>query len=79
MCCMQAWDNFAHEYRELRRSFRDDEYSAIAAVNPPRGPLSQVYRGCQCGVRPWKSGGCHVTVHDKYGKCQVVPWDVCML
>lgn len=32
-------ENFQNEYSALRRSFRENEYGRIAALNPPKGPV----------------------------------------
>jgi hypothetical protein len=39
---LQGWDNFRQEWKQLRRSFRYDEYKRISALNPPQTPLGQV-------------------------------------
>lgn len=39
---MQAWNNFGQEWKQLRRSFRYDEYKKIAEANPPQGPIGKL-------------------------------------
>ena len=34
---VQGWDNYKKEFRQLRRSFRVDEYNTISDLNPPQG------------------------------------------
>ena len=38
----QGWENYKKEFRQLRRSFRMDEYSTISQLNPPRNPAARV-------------------------------------
>ena len=44
----QGWDNYKKEFRQLRRSFRVDEYNTISDLNPPTGFYGKVKRCCQC-------------------------------
>eukprot|EP00879_Flechtneria_rotunda_P018613 GHRR01019531.1.p1 GENE.GHRR01019531.1~~GHRR01019531.1.p1 ORF type:complete len:370 (+),score=88.15 GHRR01019531.1:229-1338(+) len=37
-----AWRNFGQEWLQLRRSFRYDEYNAVARANPPKSLLGKV-------------------------------------
>lgn len=47
-----AVENFQYEYAALRRSFREDEYGRIAALNPPTGPVGWLaYRAGEGVVR----------------------------
>ena len=39
---MQGWDNYKKEFRQLRRSFRTDEYNTISDLNPPTGFFGKV-------------------------------------
>ena len=39
---LQGGDNFAREFKQLRRSFRFNEYKSISDVNPPRNFLERV-------------------------------------
>ena len=39
---VQGGDNFAREFKQLRRSFRFNEYQSISAVNPPRNFIERV-------------------------------------
>ena len=39
---MQGWDNFRKEAKQLRRSFRFNEYKEIRAQNPPRNFFTRV-------------------------------------
>ena len=41
-CCLQGGDNFAREFKQLRRSFRFNEYKSISDVNPPRNFVERV-------------------------------------
>ena len=40
---LQGWDNFRKEAKQLRRSFRFNEYKDISAQNPPRNFFTKVY------------------------------------
>ena len=42
---LQGADNFAREFKQLRRSFRFNEYKSISDVNPPRNFLERVSPG----------------------------------
>ena len=44
----QGWDNYKKEFRQLRRSFRVDEYNTISDLNPPTGFFGKVQRRCPC-------------------------------
>ncbi len=39
---VQGGDNFAREFKQLRRSFRFNEYKSISDVNPPRNFVERV-------------------------------------
>lgn len=39
---VQGWDNFRKEAKQLRRSFRFNEYKEIRAQNPPRNFFTKV-------------------------------------
>lgn len=39
---LQGGDNFAREFKQLRRSFRFNEYKSISDVNPPRNFVERV-------------------------------------
>ena len=39
---VQGAENFAREFKQLRRSFRFNEYKSISEVNPPNNPLEKV-------------------------------------
>ncbi len=54
---LQGWDNFRKEAKQLRRSFRFNEYKDIRAQNPPRNFFTKVYsaescRACPCVTLP---------------------------
>ena len=40
--CAQGWENFRKEFKQLRRSFRYNEYQEIREASPPTGFVSQV-------------------------------------
>lgn len=42
LCAAQGADNFRKEFKQLRRSFRFNEYKEIRAQNPPTNPVSRV-------------------------------------
>lgn len=37
-------DNFAYEYKELRKSIRNDTYGDMSRQNPPVGPFGKVFK-----------------------------------
>ena len=39
---VQGAENFAREFKQLRRSFRFNEYRSISEVNPPNNPIEKV-------------------------------------
>ena len=39
---VQGAENFAREFKQLRRSFRFNEYKSISEVNPPNNPIEKV-------------------------------------
>ncbi len=41
-CVMQGADNFQKEFKQLRRSFRFNEYKEIREQNPPTNPFARV-------------------------------------
>ena len=45
---MQGWDNFRKEAKQLRRSFRFNEYKEIRAQNPPRNFFTRVLLAFLC-------------------------------
>ena len=47
-CLLQGWDNFRKEAKQLRRSFRFNEYKDIRAQNPPRNFFTKVWPGAAC-------------------------------
>ena len=54
---LQGWDNFRKEAKQLRRSFRFNEYKDIRAQNPPRNFFTKVFllqscRACPCVTLP---------------------------
>lgn len=40
--CAQGWENYQKEFKQLRRSFRYNEYSDIRKLNPPTTFLGRV-------------------------------------
>lgn len=55
---LQGADNFAREFKQLRRSFRFNEYKSISDVNPPRNFLERVSPGLVQAVHL-----CHSTAY----------------
>ena len=56
--CLQGGDNFAREFKQLRRSFRFNEYKSISDVNPPRNFLERVSLALTlfaCTVHRWSA------------------------
>ncbi len=53
---MQGWDNFRKEAKQLRRSFRFNEYKEIRAQNPPRNFFTRVH--LQHSVPDMPTGRC---------------------
>ena len=45
---VQGGDNFAREFKQLRRSFRFNEYKSISDVNPPRNFVERVSLALHC-------------------------------
>jgi hypothetical protein len=39
----QGWDNFRKEFKQLRRSFRFNEYAEIRSASPPKDFFSRVH------------------------------------
>ena len=46
--CAQGWENFRKEFKQLRRSFRYNEYQEIREASPPTGFVSQVRHRYRC-------------------------------
>ena len=42
LACAQGWENFRKEFKQLRRSFRYNEYQEIREASPPTGFVSRV-------------------------------------
>ena len=51
-CLLQGWDNFRKEAKQLRRSFRFNEYKDIRAQNPPRNFFTKVLPVASCRACP---------------------------
>ena len=51
-CLLQGWDNFRKEAKQLRRSFRFNEYKDIRAQNPPRNFFTKVCPAASCRACP---------------------------
>ena len=50
----QGWENYTKEFKQLRRSFRYNEYKDIRKLNPPTTFVGRVRSGLACYGEPGK-------------------------
>ena len=63
----QGADNFRKEFKQLRRSFRFNEYKEIREQNPPTNPISRVSTSSTCHTISLVFPGSSLT--SSHGKC----------
>lgn len=49
--CAQGWENYRKEFKQLRRSFRYNEYGDIRKLNPPTTFVGRVSPAYNCFLR----------------------------